>query len=252
MKQFISFKVCKFKMNEINWEYRVKDLIQKLQSDVIDTKQQAAWELHKLAEDKISETKLAIHSLREAIKDENWAVRKMSILALGELNVSEDIPTIIDFLMNDTNTEVRIGSAEALGDMKAVEAIPYLLKTMEDSADMLRHVSTWSIGKIGIKAKEAVPKLIEYLKKPDEIGIVQINRLAAWALGMIGDKRAIEPLIEALNNIIDHEMKFTIAYSLTQIEGKKGIGFAELQKMKENYELDESELELLEKLENEI
>jgi HEAT repeat protein len=235
-------------MTDNDQESKVSDLIKKLQSDVLDTRQQAAYELHKLAEDKITETKKAISSLREAIKDEDWAVRKMSILVLGELNVAEDIPTIIDFLMNDNNTEVRIGSAEALGDLKAVEAIPYLLKTMEDSADMLRHVSTWSIGKIGTEAKEAVPKLIEYLKKPDEIGIVQVNRLAAWALGMIGDERAIEPLNEALNNTVDHEMKFTIAYSLVQIEGKKGTGFAELQKMKENYDLDESELNLLEKL----
>lgn len=235
-------------MTEVNWKEKVKDLIEKLQSDKLDTRQQAAWELHRLAEDKIAEVKLAIPKLKVVTKDEDWAVRKMSILALGELNVKEKIPTIISFLRNDIEPEVPVGSVEALGDMKAEEAVSHLIKTLEDNADIVRQVSTWSLGTIGEKAKEAVPKLLEFLKKPEEIGMIQINRLAAWALGMIGDKIVIEPLIDTLNHTADHEMKFIIAHSLAQLEEGKDVGFAELLKMKENYELDESELEMFEKI----
>ncbi|NHJ46958.1 MAG: HEAT repeat domain-containing protein [Asgard group archaeon] len=235
-------------MPENNWEQQIKDLITKLQSDELETRQQAAWECHRMAQDKIDEAKLAIPVLKETMKDDDWAVRKMSTMALGELDVREVIPTIIEYVRNDVEAEVRAGSAETLGVMKAVEGIPCLLNALEDNADIVQQVATWSIGKIGKEAKNAIPKLIEFLKQPEDVGIVQINRLAAWALGMIGDPVAIEPLKEALYKAADHEMKFTAAYSLAQIEDEKGAGFVELQEMKEKYELDKTELEMFEEI----
>jgi len=182
------------------------------------------------------------------MKDEDWAVRKMLILALGELDIIQEIQTFIDFLGYDIEPEVRAGAAEALGDLRAEQAIPSLINALDDSADIVRQVSIWSLGLMGEKAKEAVPKILEYLMKPEDIQIIQISHLAAWALGEIGDKRAIEPLVNALNIAAYHEKQFNIAYSLALLEGPKGFGFTELQRMKENHELDNSELELFEKL----
>lgn len=235
-------------MTKNDWKEKVDDQIEKLKSSDLETRQQAAWELHKLAEDNIDETKKAIPVLLKTIKDEDWAIRKMSTLALGELGVKEAIPMIIDFLKFDIEPEVRAGAAEALGDLRAEQAVPSLIDALDDSADIVRQVSIWSLGLMGEKAKEAVPKILEFLSKPDDIGIVQISHLAAWTLGEIGDKRAIEPLVNALNNAAYHEKQFNIAYSLALLEGPKGFGFTELQRMKGNHELDNSELELFEKL----
>ncbi len=69
------------KKSQNNWKDKVKDLIEKLKSTDLETLQQAAWDLSKLGEDKIEEAKLAISTLIVAIKDEDWAVRKISIFS---------------------------------------------------------------------------------------------------------------------------------------------------------------------------
>ncbi len=235
-----------------NLDEKVNNLIEKLKSNDLETRQEAAWNLKVLAEDKNKEVEVAIPDLINTMQDDDWAVRKLSILALGELNVNKKIPTIIDFLRNDIESEVRVGAAEALGQLKAEEAVPHLIKALDDSSNMVRQVSMWSLGLIGEKAKEAVPKIIEFLLKPEDIEITQISNLAAWSLGEIGDKRAIEPLTNALNKAAYHEKKFTIAYSLALIEDGKGEGFTELIRMKENYELADSDLKLFEKLLNKL
>jgi len=239
-------------MTEENWIEKVQKLIKQLKDADVENRQEAAWNLHKNAENQVKEVADAIPALIETMKDDDWAVRKMSIMALGELNVEKEIPTIIEFLKNDIESEVRVGAAEALGDMKAEQAVPHLIKALDDTNDMVCHVTLWSLGNIGKKAVAAVPKLIELLATPEEVGFVQTSTLAAFALGEIGDKSAIKPLVEALNNAAIHEQKFDIAYSLALIEGPKGIGFTELKLMKDKYELAEHEVVQFEKLQKRI
>lgn len=227
---------------------KINDLISDLKSSDLDTRQKAAYDLHILSEGNSEEVKIAIPSLKEAINDPDWVVRKMSIMALGELDVREEIPRIIEFLKDDATPEVRVGAAEALGDMKVEEAVEPLLLALDDSYEMLRQVSIWSLAKIGKKSTTAVPKIIECMLKPDIIGIAQTNNLAAWALGEIGDKTAIEPLKKALNEVEYSERKFIVAYSLALLEGADGIGYAEMLKMKEDNQLLSHEIEDLNEL----
>ncbi|MHA1126887.1 MAG: HEAT repeat domain-containing protein [Candidatus Heimdallarchaeota archaeon] len=235
-------------MTEENWKEKVQEFIKQLKAEKLEDRQEAAWNLHKHAEEGIKEAAEAIPALIEAMKDDDWAVRKMSIMALGELNVEKLIPTIIDVLKNDIESEVRVGAAEALGDMKAAQAVPQLIKALDDSNEMVCHVTIYSLGQIGKEAVAAVPKLIELLATPEGVGFVQTFNLAAWALGEIGDKSAIKPLEEALNKAAVHEDKFEIAYSLALIEGPSGIGFTELKRMKTSFELNDGQLEQYEKL----
>jgi len=235
-------------MAEDNWKNNVTELIKRLKDEDVEVRQEAAWILHKNAEEGMKEAAEAIPALITAMKDDDWAVRKMSILALGELNVEKLIPTIIDVLKNDLENEVRVGAAEALGDMKAEQAVPQLINVLDNSYEMLCHVAIFSLSKIGEKATAAVPKLLELLATPEEVGFVQTNSLAAMALGEIGDKSAIEPLKDALNKAAYHEHQFTIAYSLALIEGLDGAGIAELKRMKEKFEFINDDLELYEKL----
>jgi len=183
------------------------------------------------------------------MKDDDWAVRKMAILALGELQVTEEIPSIIKSLNYDVESEVRAGASQALGFLKAEQAIPDLIKALDDSASVVQQVTIWTLGMMKEKAKAAVPKMLEILLKPEDVELIQINNLAAWALGEFGDKAAIEPLITAMNAAEYHERKFTIACSLALLEGPNGEGMVELQRMKDNYELVYNEPELLETLE---
>ncbi|MCF2144847.1 MAG: HEAT repeat domain-containing protein [Candidatus Heimdallarchaeota archaeon] len=235
-------------MVEENWQEKVKGLIEQITNEDIETRQDAAWTLHKSAEKGIKEVAEAIPALITAMHDDDWVVRKMSILALGVLKVEKVIPSIIDVLKNDSNNEVRVGAAEALGDMQAEQAVPELINALDASYEMLCYVAIYSLSKIGEKAVAAVPKLLELLAIPEEVGIIQTNILTAMALGEIGDASAIEPLKVALNSAATHECQFTIAYSLALLEGAEGTGMTELKRMKDNYEFIHDDATLFEKL----
>lgn len=239
-------------MSKDNINCELKSLLQDLKSTDLDTRQQAAYNIHKFSEEHTDESFIAIPSLKEAMNDSDWVVRKMSILALGELDVKEEIPRLIDFLKNDNEPEVRVGAAEALGDMKAENALEGLIAALDDPYEMVQQVTLWSIGKLGEKAKIALPKLIEFLSIPDSTAIVQKTNIAAWALGEVGDKRAIDPLNKALKEAQYHDRKYNVASSLALLEGKDGEGFAELIKMKNLDELFPHELEEFEELEKKI
>ncbi|MHA1826467.1 MAG: HEAT repeat domain-containing protein [Candidatus Heimdallarchaeota archaeon] len=235
-------------MVEENWQEKVKGLIEQIKNEDVETRQDAAWTLHKSAEKGIKEVAEAIPTLITAMHDDDWVVRKMSILALGVLKVEKVIPSIIDVLKNDSNNEVRVGAAEALGDMQAEQAVPELINALDASYEMLCYVAIYSLSKIGEKAIAAVPKLLELLATPEEVGIIQTNILTAMALGEIGDASAIEPLKVALNSAATHEFQFTIAYSLALLEGAEGTGMTELKRMKDNYEFIHDDATLFEKL----
>ncbi|MHA1367995.1 MAG: HEAT repeat domain-containing protein [Candidatus Heimdallarchaeota archaeon] len=68
-------------MTEENLHEKVKELIEQLKSDKVEDRQEAAWNLHKNAEDGMKEVADAIPALIEAMKDDDWAVRKMSKLS---------------------------------------------------------------------------------------------------------------------------------------------------------------------------
>ena len=222
--------------------------IKKLKSPDVVKRQEGAWNLLELAENESDKIKLAIPDLVAVLKDEDWAVRKLSLLALGYLDVKDQIPTMIDFLRNDINSEARVGAAQALGEMKVEKAVPHLIQALDDSAFMVRRASLHSLGLIGILAKEAVPRVIEILNQPEDMELLQVRNIAAWVLGEIGDKSAIDSLSKALDSAVYSERKVEIACALTNLEDGKGIGYSELVRMKENFELNEFQLEYVEKI----
>ncbi|MHA1975142.1 MAG: HEAT repeat domain-containing protein [Candidatus Hodarchaeales archaeon] len=228
---------------------KIETLLSVLKSSDLEKRQEAIYNLHKLSEDKNEGMEATIPTIKDAINDPDWVIRKFSIMILGELDVREEIPKFIEILNSDSEPEVRVGAADALGRLKSEEAIKPLILALDNSYEMLKQVSIWSLVQIGKKSSSAVPKIIEHLLKPDIVGIAQTNNLAAWALGEIGDTSAIEPLIRALNEADYSERKFIIAYSLALLEGSKGVGYPTLLKMKNNRELRGHEIESLHELE---
>ncbi len=230
----------------------IQDFLEELKSTKQDLRQEAMYGIYQYCVSNKEQAYIIIPVLQTVLDDSDWVVRKFAVMTLGILEVCKEIPRISKILNEDNEPEVRVGAADALGNMKAVNAIDSLTLALNDTYDMLRKSAAWALGQIGIEAKRAVPKLIEILNEPETGQIAQTYQIAAWALGEIGDKSAIEPLYKKLNNVIYHDEKFTIAYSLTQLEGLEGEGYSTIIQMKERNELKEDELKTVDNLVKEL
>ncbi|MCK5299074.1 MAG: HEAT repeat domain-containing protein [Candidatus Heimdallarchaeota archaeon] len=226
-------------MSEKEIKKRVSEYIKRLKSDNLEEKREAAWELQHLE----MKAKDAIPTLVEAIKDKDWAVRSMSVLALGKLKYDEVNPDLIHILLNDESEEVRSSAAEALVRIRPSDINSLLVQAIKDKHKLVRERVVWGLGVIGEEAKEAIPEIIALLKKPDE-GL--IHSIAAWALVELGAIEGIEQLTETMLMTESDLIRFRLALSLAYLEESEGEGLKEVRKMKDQGRLsplEESQFE---------
>ena len=111
---------------------------------------------------------------------------------LGERHSKRAVPALISALQNPSAT-VRSSAADALakiGDPKAGAAL-YEQFISEESIGA-QHMLAAALGAVGYEP--AIPVLIQALKHPNEV----LRGCAAWSLGALDAKEALEPLQEAL------------------------------------------------------
>ena len=101
-------------------------------------------------------------------------------------------------------------------ELKARGDVEGLIGALEDSDEYVRWKAAYALGEIG--DERAVEPLIEALKDSDEY----VRWGAASALGKIGDKRAVEPLIEALKDSNEYVRKGT-AHALGKIGDERAV-----------------------------
>lgn len=151
---------------------------------------------------------------------------------------------LIDILKNDESIEVKVEAVKILGRIGDVRAVKLLLTeilkekegslfeeairalsnilkgdTLDDEKKVVEEVKKDK--EIAEKLLEVVQPLIEALKIED----YEIRYSAAKLLGLIGDKRAVEPLIEALknDNFFTDLVKVRIIKSLAELGDKKAV-----------------------------
>ncbi|MGC9517524.1 MAG: HEAT repeat domain-containing protein [Methanomicrobiales archaeon] len=138
----------------------------------------------------------AVEPLIKAIKDKEWPVRKCAVTALGKIGDERALKPLMHAL-NDEDSDVKRRAIQALEKMKNL-AIEPLLKAFNDEDWRVQAIVAEALGKIG--DRRAVKPLIAALKNKDKI---ERNRYvrgrSAEALGRLGDERAVEPLNNALN-----------------------------------------------------
>lgn len=103
-----------------------------------------------------------------------------------------------------------------------------LLKLLNDDSPELRRLAAYVLGEIG--NKDAVEPLVSRLKDPD----AHVRRIAAWALGKIEDSRAVMPLIEVLCCPKEtRHVQCAAAYSLGRMGDRRAVRLLDYLKEKE-------------------
>lgn len=108
---------------------------------------------------------------------------------------------LIDILMNDRDTKYRSTAAQALGDLRDQRAIKPLIEVLKEgvSHSQAQDNLMTKLGALeGLRKGEWV--LGTLFQSGNFTDLVEVRQAAAWALGNIGDKRAVDPLINSLND----------------------------------------------------
>ncbi|MEQ8170315.1 MAG: HEAT repeat domain-containing protein [Candidatus Eremiobacterota bacterium] len=184
--------------------------------------------------------------------DGNSEKRKSFIMSyFGEETCDETKEYISDINkylsdLQSTNPRARSDACRALGNSKLPEAIPYLIETLKDEDENVcraagyalsryeeavepltsllynadeheLQMAIWILGEL--KAIKALPEIINILAHD----LPDIRQNAAYAIGNIGDRNAIEPLIGCIIKDNNKEVRIYAAEALKKIENTKNI-----------------------------
>lgn len=114
--------------------------------------------------------------------------------------------------LKDKNLDIRRMAASILGNIKDPRAVSPLTVALNDENRNVRMMAAWSLAQIGTPSIES---LVAALRDGDS----PARGDAAWALGKIKHPRAVEPLIEALEDE-KPDIQQDAAKALEKITGK--------------------------------
>jgi HEAT repeat protein len=191
--------------------FAVEFLIERLKDKDSDVRRSVAEALGKIGDSR------AVDALIEALKDEDSNVRENVAEALGEIGDARAVDALIEAL-RDEDSDVRIRVAEALGEIGDARAVEALIEALKDEDSYVRKNSIDVLVEIAKKDLGVVDKLINALKDEDS----NVRENVAWALGEIGDSRAVEALIEALKDE-DSDVRESVAWALGAIGDARAV-----------------------------
>ncbi len=157
--------------------------------------------LEDLPPDQIEEAK---SRLRTRLQSEIPEIRRRAALTLHALGDVSGIPVIVMIrdMREVTKQQDRDNIVVALRVMKDSRAIPVLTESADDLSPYIRSIAMAALGEL--KAATAYKTILKHLHdyESEENSCIPMYpaSLACYALGALGDKRAISHLIEALEH----------------------------------------------------
>lgn len=154
-----------------------------------------------------TEKAAAIKRLQESLKSKEVEVRRRAALTLADLGDKSGTPTMIEDLSTATGHD-RNNVAVALRILKDERAIPTLRKGLKDKSPYVRGIAAAALGEM--KAVKAYDELVTLTKDKEDVDAGKkiegkLNCIrdcpaysACYALGALGDERAVPILIELL------------------------------------------------------
>jgi HEAT repeat protein len=157
-------------------------------------------------------TKLAVPVLIETLRCDQSEVRVFSSAALGELGPrgKAAVPALVE-LLKDEDDNVRSYAARALGQIGGDASVTALRTALRDKRAFVRFMVADSLGTLGVKARQAVPDLIEATKDEEP----RVRGWAVSALGRIGGPaEEVIPVFRKALHDEDNVNRLTALYCL--------------------------------------
>ncbi len=130
-----------------------------------------------------------------ALESSDSDVRLEATEVLGALGDKRAIEPLIERL-GDSDGRVRHTAAQALGALGDKRAVEPLIERLSDSGRDVRQAATATLEQLGATKEQVFKGYLTALEALDS----QAREAATEALGALGDKRAVEPLIESLSD----------------------------------------------------
>lgn len=165
-----------------------------------------------------AERATATKRLQDALASESFEIRRRAALALNTLGDKSGAPTMIRD-MSTTRGRDRDNAAVALRYLRDARAIPVLRECLRDKSPYIRGIALAALGEL--KATEALADIAAHLHDQEEEPNTCIQILpsatAAYALGQLGDRKAIPALMAAL---ADPKVRPSATQALTELTGE--------------------------------
>ncbi len=156
--------------------------------------------------------------------------RSKAVLRLGELKAEKAVPLIIEALGTGRETlvetkdpfwKVRMNAAYALGDIGTDEVVLPLKDAAKlDRNAVVQRAAIQSLGKIGEKARRKIV-LENLFNMLDETQDSSIANDICWALGKIGDKKALPYLMRIDQREFLQVVKDTAKTAISELKWDK-------------------------------
>lgn len=148
--------------------------------------------------------------------DKDPFVRKAAAYALGHFKDQGRTAALIAAL-KDKDQEVRGAAAVSLGDHPDAAAVASLAVSLFDKNGFVRAQAARALGVNGQAASQAVPALVKLLGRDSD---AEVKRQSATALGLIGDRSALQAL-ERASHDSDSYLAEAARDSIKMIQGQR-------------------------------
>ena len=160
--------------------------------------------------------KIARHDVFEVLGDERPAVQRREMELLAKMQ-SKAVPALAHIIKTSKSVIARrnaVWTLTRINDDKAREAVRAALHDKDSTVRQvaLHSCSLWH-------DKSAVSELIKILSDPD----LHLRRVAAEALGRIGDPEAVPALLQATLEKSDRFLEHSLIYALIQIDHREKV-----------------------------
>ncbi len=164
---------------------------------------------------KLAWSKLTAPELASLMDDPRPAVRRRAVQTLAEKG-ADAIPVLVEALRPTRSAEARRNAVWTATRIEQPSARAAVRTALADPEETVRQVAMHSISVR--RDKDALPALVQVLQQ----GSPHNQRVAAEALGRLGDKSAVPALLEALGKPMDRVLEHSLTFALIEIADADG------------------------------